>query len=163
VRDLLPSSRNVRLIHLAQHLRIGEKRNYAASRAAGAAICHWDDDDWSEPGRIDDQVQRLKTCEVTGYHTMKFTDGGNWWKYTATPTYAVGTSLCYWKTWWQAHPFQTLNIGEDNAFVAEAAAAQKLVSVDGIDQMHATIHTGNSSPRVYGMNWTQIVWATSPS
>jgi len=94
---------------------------------------------------------------------MEFTDGSNRWEYTSQPNYALGTSLCYWKDWWRAHPFKTVNIGEDNAFVAEAAAAGKLVSVHAENRMHATIHAGNSSPRIFGSNWKQIAWATSQS
>jgi O-antigen biosynthesis protein len=164
VRDLLPADdSSVRLIHLAQRISIGEKRNYACSRAAGSVICHWDDDDWSEADRVAEQVERLKERDVTGYCTMFFTDGGNWWMYTAPPSYAVGTSLCYRRSWWLRHPFQSVNVGEDNAFVLQAAAEQQLVSVPAQNRMHATIHSGNSSPRIYGSNWKQVLWATLQS
>jgi hypothetical protein len=93
---------------------------------------------------------------VTGYHSMRFTDGVSWWKYNGTPSYALGTSLLYRRDWWRLHPFQSKNIGEDNHFVNEAAAAKVLRSVDAGVFMYATIHAGNTSPRMIGQNWTLL-------
>jgi hypothetical protein len=121
-------------------------------------ICHWDDDDWSEPQRLADQVTRLVSSHVavTGYHSMRFTDGVKWWQYSGTPNYALGTSLCYRRSWWESHPFELRNVGEDNQFVSVAAAAGQLKSVSAAAMMHATIHSGNTSPRMIGGNWKAI-------
>lgn len=161
VRDLVPTDDDsIRLIHLDRQLPIGEKRNYACSRARGEIIVHWDDDDHSAPGRISSQAGRLhvtgKAC--TGYHTMRFVDAaGNWWLYSGALCYALGTSLCYRKDWWQAHPFPALQIGEDSAFDAEAWISEQLVIVDAGDLMFATIHSGNSSPRnLTGASWKRL-------
>jgi hypothetical protein len=147
-------------VHLAEQRSIGEKRNYGCEHAIGEMVCHWDDDDWSDPRRLTDQVTKLQVfteCAVTGYHSMRFTDGAKWWKYEGTSNYALGTSLCYWRSWWKEHPFEPKNIGEDNTFVAVASAAKQLISDDadfGTEKMmHATIHPLNTSPRMLGDNW----------
>lgn len=96
---------------------------------------------------------------VTGYHSMRFTDGGAWWQYkSTTPDYALGTSLCYRKSWWEAHPFPPLLECEDNAFVSIARAEGALLSVDAGDMMHATIHPHNTSPRQLEGNkqWSRL-------
>jgi glycosyltransferase involved in cell wall biosynthesis len=147
VRDLLPDDETIRLIELAGSPEIGEKRNFGCERAAGDLIAHWDDDDWSAPGRLADQVTRLLDSGkcVTGYRSMRFTDGTTSWKYTGTAHFALGTSLLYRKEWWKGHRFKALQIGEDNAFVSEALAV--LITVDAGDLMWASVHKGNTSPR----------------
>jgi glycosyltransferase involved in cell wall biosynthesis len=156
VRDLVPDDERIQLIHLQEQRNIGEKRNFGCERAPGEIICHWDDDDWSGPERVTDQVKRLGFCSVTGFHTMRFTDGNSWWLYRGHPDYALGTSLCYLKSWWKLHPFESRHVGEDNYFVATANTHHVLRSVDGSDTMHATIHQGNTSPRMITEAWKRI-------
>ena len=157
VRDLLPADDSrVRLIHLENALNVGDKRNFGCERAAGQVIAHWDDDDHSEPERLADQLRRLDESgkSVTGYHSMRFTDGEHWWKYRGTVNYALGTSLCYRRQWWRANRFRSVQVGEDNQFVIAAFAAGELASVDAGELMFATIHPGNTSPRKMGSSWT---------
>lgn len=157
VRDLVPE--DIRLIHLAEKpFSIGEKRNFGITRARGDVICHWDDDDWSAPGRLRHQVDALVESgkQVAGFHSMRFTDGLKWWKYSNVGSYALGTSLCYWRSWWEGHRFPAKNIGEDNEFVSVAAAARQLHAEDAENLMHATIHDGNTSKRNFGSNWKEL-------
>jgi len=140
-------------------MEIGEKRNYGAARATGDVVANWDDDDYSAPQRLADQMNRLLASglSVTGYHSMRFTDGKKQWQYTGTPNYALGTSLCYRRDWWQDHPFLGLQVGEDGTFCEVAANAQQIATVDAGKMMEATIHDGNTSPRQLGaVNWWEI-------
>lgn len=157
VRDLVPD--DIELIHLGEKPHsIGEKRNFGVSQSEGPVICHWDDDDWSAPDRLQRQIDGLVSSDrqVSGFHSMRFTDGEKWWKYKGVVSYSLGTSLCYWRTWWEAHPFPAKNVGEDNEFVSVASAARQLYSEDAGDLMHATIHPGNTSPRFFGDNWKEL-------
>jgi glycosyltransferase involved in cell wall biosynthesis len=158
VRDLVPDDDRIRLIHLAGHPGIGDKRNFGCERSTGEFIAHWDDDDHSAPSRLADQLRRLEETgkSVTGYHSIRFTDGESWWQYSGTPNYSVGTSLVYRREWWKRNRFRSVQIGEDNQFVAVASAAGELVTADAGDLMHATIHNGNTSPRKMGSSWTAI-------
>ena len=158
VRDLVPDDARIRLIHLEGTISIGDKRNFGCERAAGHVIAHWDDDDHSAPGRLADQLERLveKGKCVTGYHSMRFTDGERWWKYGGTSDYALGTSLVYRRDWWKAHPFLSKQIGEDNDFVARAWAAGELATVDARELMYATVHPGNTSAKNLNSAWRAI-------
>ena len=151
VRHLVPErDPRIRLIHLDGRPEIGAKRNYGCERATGEIIAHWDDDDYSAPERLANQVERLLETgkAVTGFHSMRFTDGVRWWNYEGTRNYALGTSLCYRRDWWSTHRFPVVQVGEDNQFVAAAYAAGEL--------MYATNHAGNTSPRKLGDNWRPI-------
>lgn len=155
VRDLVPTDDRIRLLQLTGAAEIGDKRNFGCDRAGGEIICHFDDDDHSEPGRLDDQIQRLLVSgkSVTGYHSMRFTDGARWWQYEGTRNYALGTSLCYRADYWRNNRFPSLQVGEDNAMVATAWAQGQLSTADAGELMYATIHSGNTSPRNITDNW----------
>ena len=130
---------------------IGQKRNLACSMATGDLICHFDDDDYSAPGRIADQAQRILDtgAGLTGYHRMRFIDElGRWWLFSASSPehYILGTSMMYTRQFWQAHPFPSHpehRVGEDNAVVQRAG--RELVTADARDLMWARIHGGNTS------------------
>ena len=158
VRDLVPESNRVRLIELANSSEIGRKRNFGCEHAAGDVIAHWDDDDYSAPDRLTRQIALLTQSgkAVTGYYSMRFTDGGRWWRYGNDRTFALGTSLCYRRDWWNENRFPCLQVGEDNRFVENAFAQGQLLSVDANDLMYATIHPGNTSPRTLGSNWKEL-------
>lgn len=132
-----------------QRLTIGAKRNLCCSRANGEVICHWDDDDYSAPGRIEDQIQRLIESQkpVTGYRSMKLTNGVHWWLYTGASDYALGTSLMYERDWWLKYGFEAIQVGEDNSFAGVARARGAIVSADAGDLMWARIHPGNTSAK----------------
>src|SRR3954465_8432998 len=62
VRDLvagLPALPPGTLGCTGARLGIGAKRNWGCQRATGELIAHWDDDDYSAPTRLADQVARL--------------------------------------------------------------------------------------------------------
>ncbi len=155
VQDLVPDDPRIKLIHLEGSIQIGDKRNYGCERAAGKTIAHFDDDDFSAPERLADQLLRLDESgkSVTGYHSMRFTDGARWWKYGGTVNYALGTSLVYRKAWWHYNRFQSVQVGEDNQFVSRAFDAGQLATADAGNLMHATVHKGNTSPRSMGSSW----------
>lgn len=129
--------------HQASALSIGTMRNVAASFTEGddwsfrkpEIMCHWDDDDYSHPYRIAEQVDLLMTSkkQVVGYRDMLFwrtsplaqvmgplsrhfgtqraeqianAASGEAWLYThAHQSYCLGTSLCYWREVWERKPF----------------------------------------------------------
>ena len=160
VRDLVPTDDRIRLIHLDENgsRLIGEKRNFGCERARGELIAHWDDDDYSAPLRLDDQVERLLSSgkSVTGYCSMRFCHGssGRWWLYQGKASYALGTSLVYKRDWWLRNKFKAVQIGEDNSFIDQANAAGEFVSAPANGLMYATLHDGNTSPKLMGPRFT---------
>jgi glycosyltransferase involved in cell wall biosynthesis len=136
---------------------IGAKRNAGCAAANGELILHLDDDDHSSSGRLSDQARCLLDTgkSVTGYHSMRFTDGSRWWKNSNPPRWAFDTSLCYKKAFWQAHRFDEINDGLEANFRAAAIREKQFISVDAGEMMYATIHPGNTSKRnvVIGAGW----------
>lgn len=144
-------------------LNIGQKRNLGCQSAAGSdLIAVWDDDDYSAPSRIEEQVKHLQQrgASVTAYDRMFFTDGVEWWDFDYPKGFAAGTSLCFTRDWWKSHPFdegQYGMIGEDCRFITEAHQAGVFAPV-ACPQMYATIHSGNTSRK----NTSEPGWRHQP-
>lgn len=146
---LLPG---VAYLRIDERLNIPQKRNILCRVAAGQIIAHWDSDDWSDTGRLEDQIRRLEEsqCSVTGYSSILFCDQqSRWGRYVGDPSfYALGSSLCYRKSWWRDHQFDEARpINEDFDFVSRARHAGQFISVDGAGVMVARVHPGNTSPK----------------
>ena len=121
---------------------IGTLRNFAGEATAcldAEILIHWDDDDYSHPNRIAEQVALLQSsgADVVGYREILFWrepfgrcicrgDGlmgmrcdahGEAWLYSnPDPRYCLGTSLCYWRKTWERKPFEATSQGEDVRF-----------------------------------------------
>lgn len=124
---------------------IGELRNYANMRALGLStrtwpveiLCHWDDDDYSHPNRIAEQVALLQAsgADAVGYNSMLFyreaaqtkqdvaellsgltppKQVGEAWLYTGG---ICGSSLMYKRAAWERRHFEPMNNGEDTRFL----------------------------------------------
>ena len=118
-------------------------------------ICHWDDDDWSHPDRISQQVKLLQSSDVdcVGYNEMLFWDetpghsSASWLYSSHTPTYCMGTSMMYWRRSWELQPFPALTKGSDTIW--QAGLKRKSVSaVQTEPMMIASVHGGNVASRI---------------
>lgn len=148
VEALLPrADSRIRFVLLPRGVTLGKKRNLLCDLAPGPILAHFDDDDWSASGRLEDQVSRLEATgfAVTGYTLMKFTDGERWWRYAANPSWPLGTSLCFRAEWWRDHPFPDIQVASDNTFINAAIQARQLASVPAGDMMAAGVHPGNTN------------------
>lgn len=128
--------------HNGGGLTIGHLRNLASSLRTGYGhdlsdiLIHWDDDDYSHPNRIAEQVALLQSsgADAVGYREMLFHSSGGAWLYSnPNPAYALGTSLCYWRRTWEAKPFEAVNSGEDTRWIA----GLKMVSESSIAVTYA--------------------------
>ncbi len=134
---------NAVYIYVAEKQLIGTKRNLACEAARGEVICHFDDDDWSAAGRIRDQVTRLVETgkQMTGYHSITYWNGVRAYRYvSAVAQYAVGTTMCYRKSFWNAHHFPAKNYAEDNTLVYKARDERQLIAVDAGHMMVVRSH-----------------------
>lgn len=143
------------------HRSVGSLRNLANSyaRSLGADILiHVDDDDWSHPERIAEQVALLQASgkECVGYREMLFwnsTEGqfcGAWLYRNGNPRYALGTSLCYWRSVSERRPFEDKAYGEDTAWLlgVDSLGVSTIpgACTEESPRMIASIHGGNTSP-----------------
>ncbi len=178
----MPTRHNLSIKYRVDHyqitvkagMSIGNLRNMAISALASEVIIHFDSDDWSHPRRIEEQVALLQASgkDCVGYRDMLF-----WYdqfpnmtpanRHAAflysnpQPSYALGTSLCYWRSAWERHPFADLpkygtGAGEDAEFIRSvdtlgvacvAAQDEPEGNGDDMDQprMIASLHGDNTS------------------
>lgn len=138
-----------RIIHEFPQMRgatIGELRNvanrYASTHYVAAAdrpdlFAHWDDDDWSHPMRLAEQVALIEgdpKLDAVGYSDMLFSvrrcaECGDpacahqgikiedAWLYTSTSDYLLGTSLMYRRAAWERKRFEHVSQGEDKRWL----------------------------------------------
>ena len=119
---------------------VGMLRNNANEMVTADIIAHWDDDDYSHPERLTEQVAFLQAsgADLVGYNEMLFWDvrideaafppviDGEAWLYEkrARSDYAIGTSLAYWRKAWEKKQFGNqprpgLANGEDNDWIKD--------------------------------------------
>jgi hypothetical protein len=158
IKDLVPDSQDIRLMHVEEGRNIGTKRNFALEHARGKYIAHWDDDDISAPDRLRDQVDRLVNSglPVTGYHQVDFTEGSSWLRWTGDADHAAGSSLIYEREWARQFPFKPIQVAEDAEFVAAAVARNAFTSAPANGMLTATNHRGNTSGRTRDARWEKL-------
>lgn len=164
LRSICEGQPNVRWLRYPSERNIGSKRNLCCELAAGEIILHWDDDDWSFPNRIREQVDAiLAGPPVAGYRTIHFFDerSRKAHEYHGGPQYIVGTSFAYRRSWWQEHPFRDFTCGEDNDFRDRARGI--LAAMDGLGKMVALTHGNGTSPRsINRTQWREVDPSTLP-
>ena len=156
IADLVPKDPRIRYVRMASNQTTGQLRNLCCQIARGEFIAHWDDDDWSHPKRLEEQVPAIDGHQVTGYRSMLFHDAakGKVLRYAGAAKYALGTSLLYRREWWAGNKFPPHKVGEDTEFVMRAAKV--INTVDGIARMVAGNHATNTSPRMEkSSEWTK--------
>lgn len=143
---------------------IGKIRNDLNAMApAGSILAHFDHDDWSCPTRISEQVAFLESsgAAVVGYRDMPFynVSTGQVTLYKQpNPHYALGTSLLYWRSAWERHPFME-TAGDEDAKFEQAVGFENVATQSSVwddpksstptcnVRMVARIHPSNTSPK----------------
>ena len=146
-------------------LSIGELRNIACRRANGSIIAHWDDDDWSHPKRLEEQVEILTkhfTQSVTGYQGYYAIDEEKReaWLFDGRHLdigkrrWVAGGTLAYLRGPWENDNFETsLAYGEDESWEPSYSAHV----LAGPNVYVARLHPGNTSPKAPGtLGWTRV-------
>jgi glycosyltransferase involved in cell wall biosynthesis len=122
----------------------------------GDVIFAWDDDDWSAPNRMQDQIDRLVESgkSVTGYHNLLFynmLDGKTYkYLYNGPGMYASGTTQCFTQEFWKRNSFPDKSKGADGDFSKAAQRQGQLISVPGVGMMVARSHSDSTSPPQLG-------------
>lgn len=182
---------------------IGQLRNRANQQACnpgegiadiggiGAEVlCHFDSDDLSLPGRLNDQVAYLQAsgAEAVGYSEMIFwkhpmvserdrsgehesfppmplpiPQPGEAWRYCSpNPKCLLGTSLCYWASAWKRVPFPHVNTAEDHLWTLKVKVAGASAGIHE-PLMIAAIHAKNTASAIEPgkPEWTRAEYADS--
>lgn len=134
---------------------VGDLRNRANTEAVkfhpdAQYFAHFDDDDWSAPSRLDEQVdalQRNPEAVCVGYGDMPIYDTrtGELWHYGWGRPWVLGTSMLYTVESWRKTPFKPIMRASDVAWQnkhLERIATLPNVQ-DGAARMIATVHGKN--------------------
>jgi O-antigen biosynthesis protein len=162
----LPNDARLRLIRLAEKKNVGAKRNLACASARGELIVHWDDDDWYPPNRVTRQVASLRAegVEICGTSTLFYYDPATKraWRYRYPPAgrpWVAGNTLAYRKSWWTAHRFPEIQVGEDSRFVW-AAPTGAVCDLVAPELCVSRIHSGNTCRKqTVGTYWEECLVA----
>jgi glycosyltransferase involved in cell wall biosynthesis len=153
IGDLIPTDDRLRYIRLNEKISVGAKRNRACEAARGDLIAHWDDDDWHAPHRLRYQIDALQRehADVCGINRLLFYDAINdrAWRYVYPAPrrfWLSGSSLLYTRSFWAAHRFADLNVGEDARFVWSGVRARMIALPDHTFHI-GVIHAHNVSPK----------------
>jgi glycosyltransferase involved in cell wall biosynthesis len=153
IADLVPDDPQVQYFTLDGRRNLGAKRNICVEHSRGDLILHWDDDDWSAPGRIRCQVEALlgAGAEVCGLRQMLFYEVGTGqvWLYSYPSrqnNWLAGGSLLYTRAFWRRSPFPNIQIASDTRFVMSRRLDKAVVLPDYRIYV-ALIHPGNTSPK----------------
>ena len=161
VGDLMPDDSRIRYLRLPSVQSVGAKRNLACQHATGDIIAHWDDDDWSAPGRLRSQVPMLlgsdaDVCglsEVLHYRPLR----GDGWLYRPSDArhHVAGCSIIYRRSVWAESAFPDVMIGEDSAFVGRLPA-HRVIGLADRSLMVAIVHGRNVTSLPLGTpQWSQ--------
>ena len=127
---------------------IGVKLNSACQQAKGDILVRFDDDDWSAPNRISNQVNVLVNSKrnLTGYNSIYFWDYLTKTAsiYKGLSNYCLGTSMCFTRHYWETNKFEDSSYGEDLNFQKKAKNSNDVISVPADQMMVATIHGNNT-------------------
>jgi O-antigen biosynthesis protein len=162
----LPNDARLRLIRLAEKKNVGAKRNLACASARGELIVHWDDDDWYPANRVTRQVASLcaEGVEICGTSTLFYFDPAakRAWRYryaAAGRPWVAGNTLAYRKSWWTAHRFPEIQVGEDSRFVW-AAPVGAVCDLVAPELCVSRIHSGNTCRKqTVGTYWEECLVA----
>ncbi len=160
--DLVPDNERIHYVGMSPKMTIPVKRNQVNSLTQGEIIVHWDDDDWSDAGRMVEQVEQLKGSkkQMVGYHSLAFWDERTrqaYWYQGTEHVYACGTSQCYWRGFWELNHFdETIPLSSDNWFSRAARIRNELWTSSAEQMMVARIHAGTSNSKDGGLGSTQF-------
>ncbi len=151
ISDLLPGDPRIRYHRLDTPSTVGAKRNLACQLARGSLIAHWDDDDWMADWRLSYQVGELQrsAADVCGLDTLYFFDPSvrRAWQYTygrRSPRWLAGGTLCYATSYWSAHPFPEVSVGEDAHFIW-SSRGERIIGLPDSSFYAALVHPHNTS------------------
>lgn len=167
-------------------------RPSSTSEPDAEIIIHFDDDDYSHPHRIAEQVAFLQSsgADVVGYDELLFwrnlasggwseQSSGGWsgeaWLYSHNRVpnrHAPGTSFCYWRKTWERKQFNPQlprrgGTGEDYAWLNEGGWCPELATMSSIPQTEVrwTEHPDTCDCGLCGPGQRRVVsgpWPGSP-
>lgn len=128
IADLIFGCQNIRHIAMPAKQAVSTKRNHGCDQAHGEIIIHWDEDDWYATDWVNRQVNALvnSKADISGLNKVNFKSPDSaeeecFFRLNEQPlTWIYSTTLCYWKSFWKAHPFKESCMTEDQDFITNS-------------------------------------------
>ncbi len=135
-------------------LSLGSLRNIAVRDARGHYIAQWDDDDWSAPTRLAEQMEAIRTSGRQGCVLLR------WLMFDGLTQRALLSAQRLWEGSLVAErllvpTYSTLGKGEDTPAVMQMFNADQLVGLDRPD-LYVYVYHGNNT-------WDRTHWDTAIS
>ena len=159
IKPLLPEDERIRHFYTEKFSTIGAKRNFACQQAKGEIIIHMDDDDYFAKDWVTKQVtflieNQVDICGIEHVHffspitdTLWLGTAANRNNPSGEPQWLNGATLAYWKSFWQQHPFEDKQTGEDDTFVKKTGA--RVFAHDYIDGCVVILHQHNTTTKYF--------------
>ena len=154
VKHLIPDNSIIKYYYSQNSMKIGLKRNIACQRAEGEFIIHLDDDDWYAEDWISHEVKAIQesNADIVGINQVQFFSPtlNEYWMIKNSNSkrpWLTGASLIYHKSFWLAHPFKDLQIGEDDDYIRNNNA--KIFAHSYYEGFIATLHANNTSIKFF--------------
>jgi hypothetical protein len=137
----VPYNSRIKLVRLDTKMTIGAKINIGCECALGNNIVRFDDDDWSAPGRIAQQVQMLDKSSVVSYNSLSLYNVKHRTAARLDNAAGLGTGQAFRKAFWKHNHFVDCTGGEDGIFYG---CAQDAVSIPGDQMIVVRRHDSNT-------------------
>ena len=151
VEALIPNDPKFKYFYYPDKLgTIGIKRNLACEKANGDIILHWDDDDWYAQDWISRHVNAHLTtgADITGLNIVALYSPMLDKQYMYEDSdedkpWVHGATMGYKRSYWEAHKFIDLQVGEDIDFVWNSNG--KVFAIGYTDGFVGILHAHNTS------------------
>jgi glycosyltransferase involved in cell wall biosynthesis len=122
IEHLVPKHSRIKYFSTDSGMLVGDKRNFACNKSSGDIIIHWDDDDYYGPNWITKSIQAVEesNADICGLNEILFYSPiqNKYWTYKDTTKHWLsGATMSYHKSFWESHPFRSIQIGEDHDYI----------------------------------------------
>lgn len=134
-----------------EHMNLGQKRNWLNDMTKGDLICHFDDDDWSCPTRLQTQVDELlnSTCSIVGQKNMiyYYTTNKTYHYYTGwIKDFVLANSIMYRKGLWKITPFPEIQTAQVSQWLLHLHVT--IFQSNHNDLVISRIHLDNNASKI---------------
>jgi glycosyltransferase involved in cell wall biosynthesis len=122
IEHLVPKHKRIKYFCMDSGILIGDKRNFACGKSSSEIIIHWDDDDYYGPDWIRKSIEAVEQsdADICGLNEILFYSPiqNKYWTYKdTTKPWLSGATMSYYKSFWESHPFRSIQVGEDHDYI----------------------------------------------
>lgn len=144
----IPENYQIKPVKISSYPKktLGELRNISIQAADGEFVCQWDDDDWFDPDRLDQQMKAIKqTGKLASILTRWIVFNALTHKsYLSNSRLWEGSVLCR-KDIIQKYPYPKLPKGEDSQVIHNLFINDHIAFIQNAPELYVYIYHGNNT------------------